>query len=1388
MSAKWRAIQHRHRYTYNSVIFPKSFIEALNLVSSEGSSWPSDFFSQFKILISLNSTYSQLVAVKDLSSAFVQLLAFPGVVDGTLAKATRLYLEILFLDNSLPLHRTLISALLKSQKISSIIGQCLLSLCEEYAVTGKRGNMRFLVARAVLSLISYPKLAFLNEIVEKCSGFVANDIVAGLGNVVLDVRHGCCPSPMVMEQCQDSMSCLYYLLQRYPNIFVGSEDSYVFSKSVIEAILNVLKSPGFSRDCLVAAGVSFCAAIQAFMSAEEVCNFISREFFGLFSKGSGTGSLVMERLFHNENWSLRIQEFSVLARLCLLRGMLTAIPRNVLNKHLTQPTNGSFWTILYDGILPELCKYCENPVDIHFNFHALTVTQICLQQVKTSLLSGLTDSCGDYSPFSEDTMYRILRIIWINLEDPLSQTVKQVHLIFDLLLDIESYISLGDGNSGKKLFLHKIAGYLLCLGPRCKGRYVPLASLTKRLGAKTLLDLNQKLLLETAYAYVDDDVCCAVTSFLKFFLECLRDECWSHHGIERGYDVFRDLCLPPVLHGLVSGNVKLRSNLNTYALPTVLEVDPDSIFSMLGFISIGPSIKESINVDLKIEQCVAALVSLLKVTRMLALIEGDIDLECHNTQKDNFESSDLVALLCIKGITVRVPAVWFTLALKHADDNLRIDAAESLFLNPKTSTVPSAFELSLMRTVVPLNMRCSSTAFQMKWTSLFRKFFARVHTALERLVKQGFWKPDAFYDRKKVANQDPAGDLVISRAADLFHFMKWFSSFLFRSCYPSAPYERKTMAMQLILVMIDAWPIVIPQGIHHLYPYNEAVISPDATLALVGSIIDSWDKLRESSFRILLCFPSPLPGISSIDSVNVLIQWARKLVCSPRVRESDAGALSFRLIFKKYVLGLGWELGVSEEASCLTPQRNGYLYYKSSNPIIKYLSSLIEWLCIVVEEGEKDLSEACKKSFVHGVLLTLRYTFEELDWSSSMVQSSINELRCLLEILLDLIMRITSLALWVVSADAWSMPYDIDDTIDESAFLSDLSFGVAAPESVSDRGDNFFASEDNVRPAQQVVMVGCWLAMKEISLLLGTIIRKIPLPNCTLLDSSEHADAPGRSNEVDMPTLTDGGLDLVQLETIGNHFLQVLLKMKHNGAIDKTRAGFTALCNRLLCSNDSRLNKMTESWMEQLMERTTAEGQTVDDLLRRSAGIPAAFIAFFLSEPEGTPKKLLPRALHWLIEIANKSLSNSSEFGCNKKETISMEKPSRSADDSELEGLRTVSANTKKSQIINQSVVPTVHALNVLRAAFNDTNLSADTSGFCAEAMIVSIRSFSSPYWEVRNSACLAYTSLLRRMLGFFNIQKRESQRRALTGHEFFHRLLLDTFGRNSADNVQEWR
>ncbi|KAK8951127.1 hypothetical protein KSP39_PZI003019 [Platanthera zijinensis] len=1343
MSAKWRSVQHKHRYTYNSILFPTSYFETLNLIASEPFS-SFDFFPKLNEFVSLNSTYSQISAAKDLSSSFTQLLNSPHIMEDMVSTAIRLYLEILFLENSLPLHRTVISPLTKNKKFLPVISSCLATLCKEYEDLGKNGAKRFLVSRAALSLMGYPKLGFLNEAVEKCSILVASDIASGLSSVISDIGVGTRPSPVVMEQCQDAMSCLYYLLQKFPNRFSALEDGFCTFQIIISIILSVLKSSAFSRDCLVAAGVSFCAAIQARIRVNDVSCFIAKSVFGYLCENGDVMELA-------EQMGLEIKGFSILSRLCLLRGILTAISRVVLNTYF-RSADGSIWTLLYDAILPELCQYCEKPIDSHFNFHALTVLQICLQQIKTSIFADLTDVSGDYDPFPQEMTSRLFRVIWNNLEDPLSQTIKQVHLIFDLLLDIKSSLPSNDGDEKIRTFLRKIALGLIGLGARCKGKYVPLASLAKRLGSITLMELNPDLLSETFHAYIEDDVCCAVTLFLKCFLECLRDACWSHDGIEKGYKTFRRYCLPPLLCGLVSGNSKLRTNLNAYALPALLEVDSDSIFPMLSSISVGPCLVEgTLSVDLKLDSCVAALVSLLKVSRSVALIEGDIDLDSDSVS--DLCNSGSIALACLKGINVRVPVGWLVLALTHTDDSLRIDAAETLFLNPKTASLPSSLELKLMREAVPMNMRCSSASFQMKWISMFRKFFIRVQTSLERQMKQCLWQPASCNGGGYISTPHLSGVSVIHRADDLFQFMKWLSCYLFCSCYPSAPYERKTMAMELILVMMDIWPPNMLQLSNNLYPYSKGFTSADSTLSLVGSIIDSWDRLRENSFRILLCFPTPLPGISSNDTMDVAIRWAKRLVCSPRVRESDAGALTFRLLFRKYVMELGWGIGTSLNCThiCLPDHFSTSLStVRCEAPLASYISALIEWLRVSIEEGERDLSKACRSSFVHGVLLTLRYTFDDLDWSSEAVMSSSTEIRCLLQKLFELIMRVTSLALWVVSADAWYMPYDLDDISDESNFLPDHSLVLDSVEFLKEQvcGDN--KSDENDKPAEHVVMVGCWLAMKEVSLLLGTIIRKVPLPSFSSPESFKHEYPLTNNEESEINLDDDGMLDLQQLEAIGSHFLQVLLKMKHNGAIDKTRAGFTALCNRLLCSNDSRLCRMTETWMEQLMERTIAEGQTVDDLLRRSAGIPAAFISFFLSEPDGTPKMLLPKALSWLINVAKKSLCTDSEDQNQHKDHNG--------------------ANGNASKMRNKGVIPTVHAFNVLRASFNDTNLAADTSGFCAEALIVAIRSFSSPYWEVRNSACLAYTALVRRMIGFLNVHKRQSARRALTGLEFFHR------------------
>lgn len=283
MSAKWRALQHRHRYTYSAVIFPQSYIDSLNQLPSTYSSLK--LFTVLRELVSLNSVYAQVSHVKNVASAFGDIL-LQSSDENLVSEASRFYLQILFLENSLPLHRALVSVLAKTRNFQSVLGTTFRLLCDEYSSFCGRGK-KFCVSRVALSMMSSPKLGFLVEIVEECVVSVCLDIVIGLNDLVLETNHWLRPSPIVMEQCQEALSCLYYLLQRFPtqltdlNGFKSNlipQDSTIM-EMVVTAILSILKSSAFSRDCFVAAGVSFCAAIQVCLKPQEVGIFVLEDLF-----------------------------------------------------------------------------------------------------------------------------------------------------------------------------------------------------------------------------------------------------------------------------------------------------------------------------------------------------------------------------------------------------------------------------------------------------------------------------------------------------------------------------------------------------------------------------------------------------------------------------------------------------------------------------------------------------------------------------------------------------------------------------------------------------------------------------------------------------------------------------------------------------------------------------------------------------------------------------------------------------------------------------------------------------------------------------------------------------------------------------------------------------
>ena len=157
------------------------------------------------------------------------------------------------------------------------------------------------------------------------------------------------------------------------------------------------------------------------------------------------------------------------------------------------------------------------------------------------------------------------------------------------------------------------------------------------------------------------------------------------------------------------------------------------------------------------------------------------------------------------------------------------------------------------------------------------------------------------------------------------------------SAYPGAPYERKYMALDVLNAVAETWGVgrvsddvgrvsdkatsSSKNGIDlalaraerlERSPYR-VCLGADVTTALLGALVDSWDKLRVAAFTLLARHPPPLAGVTSADEFGARARWALNLLRSPRVRESDAAALLMRLLLRKYAVDLGWDVTLSPE-------------------------------------------------------------------------------------------------------------------------------------------------------------------------------------------------------------------------------------------------------------------------------------------------------------------------------------------------------------------------------------------------------------------------------------------------------------------------------------------
>jgi hypothetical protein len=280
----------------------------------------------------------------------------------------------------------------------------------------------------------------------------------------------------------------------------NNQDALRAASSLIASLYRALQGSSLSREAAVSAGVTVAAAVGAGIKssdpkrhaaalADAFAGVVDDDDASPWCRANGvepapTESLALATLpfFGSTKKPTTFARLSdamhPFGRLCAARGVLTAASAEALAFPLEVPKrarsffggggggesgnrfaapgensqthgNSGKWTLLFSYLLPYICSSLERPEDSHHKYHAAAALRAALVRVKALAASGANrrrerdGGLDELLSFSLDEAFpaplrdRVCAILWANWEDPLSQTVKETHLSFETLLDIE---------------------------------------------------------------------------------------------------------------------------------------------------------------------------------------------------------------------------------------------------------------------------------------------------------------------------------------------------------------------------------------------------------------------------------------------------------------------------------------------------------------------------------------------------------------------------------------------------------------------------------------------------------------------------------------------------------------------------------------------------------------------------------------------------------------------------------------------------------------------------------------------------------------------------------------------------------------------------------------
>nr|DBA27195.1 TPA: hypothetical protein GDO54_011363 [Pyxicephalus adspersus] len=640
-----------------------------------------------------------------------------------------------------------------------------------------------------------------------------------------------------------------------------------------------------------------------------------------------------------------------------------------------------------------------------------------------------------------------------------------------------------------------------------------------------------------------------------------------------------------------------------------------------------------------------------------------------------------------------------------------------------STEVVSEDEMKLARFFLQYNLNCQSPSVRQQMCYLIKKLFCRVQESSQVLYKHQQSKN--FKVSKPTENEgDPCTAL-----RHYAEFMSSITSYLFESLFPGSSHPTRFSALTILGSIAEIFPLV--QGsCQSVFQFAQSV-SGNNVHALLECFSNTFEEVKLLAFELLRKLPPSALGLQDPEKLLELFQAAMNL--STSTKHFDCVTASYLLKFLVYQESLEDALRAQNAPNCQTFHIDSTSFLERNTFIVIRL--LMDSLKQEIVQAESSLLEAAGSFPLYGRVHCVIGVLEQLSVGSL---SAVEEWRKLVSELITMSYKLSAIVSPVVhsSSPEGLMPMDTES---EAAAQLHMIMSEIKPRDTNDyftqprilQKDYDLHSqalpEDRVpsntlcaemkgnegascNVTAQMVLVCCWRSMKEVSLLLGFLCQNLPLQ--TQMDSPQ------------------GLITVEQVKDMGEYFKHHLLQSRHRGAFELAYVGFVKLTDMLIGCKEESLRGLPRQWLCNVLEEIkSSDPSSRLCATRRSAGIPFYIQALLASEPKNSKACLLKMTMKELINLAMPS--------------------------GDLSG--------------NNSTIPQVHALNILRAIFRDTRLGENVIPYVGEGTQAAILGFTSPVWAVRNSSTLLFSTLITRIFGVKRGKDERSKKNSPTGESKLH-------------------